>query len=432
MDIFNVLRINNVPFENLVNKDIDIDVDETLDKNSENGLQNKAVYDLLYRLYQLVEKTGYIDEYLDDIFYGSYTITYLSNGKIRLNDSEINQNELLNNINDSNRLIIKNERIEDVYVDYILNLHHLKYCECISDNLKIQNNSINVLPSLKTLVIPSSSISNVSSIDCSSYLKFCCTVNDKTDLPEIDSIFNNITFTKREPIKYYGLSNDSGNEVLNDLNYENMYIDLKNFRFYYTGNESIKNTAIKNIILSDSGNITNLINNCFSKCSNLSSINIPTSVTNLGGSCFEECKKLSSINIPTSVTNLGTYCFSKCSNLSSIVIPTSVTNLGVSCFDSCSNLSSIDIPTSIKSLGSYCFGYCRNLSSINIPTSITIIGANCFNNVKSDIHFNILASSASEANPLGNLIKSASNTPSGAKYYYYDENNDTWTEFTPS
>ena len=165
MNIFNVLKINNVPFENLVNKDVDIDIDETLDKNSENGLQNKAIYNLLYRLYQLIEKTGYIDEYLDDIFYGSYIITYLLNGKIKLNDNEINQNGLIQYINDSNKLIIENERNGNIYIDYILDLQHLKYCECISNNLKFQNNSINILPNLKTLIIPNSNINNVSSIN---------------------------------------------------------------------------------------------------------------------------------------------------------------------------------------------------------------------------------------------------------------------------
>ena len=475
MDIFNVLRINNVPFEDLVNKDVDTYVDETLDKNSKHMLKNKSIYDLTYRIYQLIRKTGYIDEYLDNVFYGNYIITYLSNGKIRLNDNEIDENKLIQYINTSNKLTIKNERIEDVNIDYILSLNNLQYCECISDNLKIQTNSINILPNLKTLIIPNSSISNVSSINCSSHLKFCCTVNAKNDLPEIESSFNNINFTNQQPIKYYGLSNDGETEIiLNDLNYENMYINLKNFRFY----DSVGNAAIKNVILSNSGNITNLSNNCFRNCSNLPSIDIPTSVSNLGdacfrdcsnllsvdiptsvtnlsGSCFEDSKKLSSINIPTSVVNLGNGCFYHSSGLVSIDIPTSVTNVGENCFNSCTSLtlvniptsvkilrsgcfyectslSSIDIPTSMTELSRYCFQKCSNLSTITIPTSIATIGTSCFSSVNSNIHFNILASSVLEANPVGKLIKSRSSAPSTSKYYYYDENNDTWTEFIPS
>ena len=33
------------------------------------------------------------------------------------------------------------------------------------------------------------------------------------------------------------------------------------------------------------------------------------SITSLGGSCFSGCSSLTSINIPSSVTSLGEYCF---------------------------------------------------------------------------------------------------------------------------
>jgi hypothetical protein len=449
MNIFNVLKINNVPFENLVNKDVDVQMDETLDEYSENGLENKEIYNLIKRLYLLIEKTGYIDEHLDDIFYNTHVITYISNEKIKLNNIEINQDRLSNYISDSNRLIIKNERTTNVNIDYILNLEHLKYCECISNNLNFTNSSLTILPNLKTLIIPNSNITNITSINCSSYLKFCCVVDTKDNLTKIDSTFNNITFSKREPIKYYGLSNDNDTEILlNDLEYENMYINLKNFKFY----DNSGNTKIKNVILSNSGNITNLHGftccfnlssiiipttvkslsvSCFVKCTNLSSIDLPTSVETLNNYCFTYCTNLSSINLPTSVKTLGYESFSYCFNLTSIIIPTSLKKLGTYCFRECSNLLSIDIPTSITELNTCCFSGCSNLSSINIPTSVLTIGGSCFENVKSDIHFNILTSEIDKANSLGWKIKNTSNTPSGAKYYYH-ENNNTWTLFTPS
>ena len=36
------------------------------------------------------------------------------------------------------------------------------------------------------------------------------------------------------------------------------------------------------------------------------------SVTSLGENCFSRCSSLTSINIPSSVTSLGEYCFSDC------------------------------------------------------------------------------------------------------------------------
>ena len=124
--------------------------------------------------------------------------------------------------------------------------------------------------------------------------------------------------------------------------------------------------------------VTSLSNYCFSGCSGLTSIIIPSSVTSLGASCFSGCSGLTSITIPSSVTSLGMSCFSGCSRLKSITIPSSVISLGDYCFDDCSGLTSITIPSSVTSLGDYCFLGCSGLTSITIPSSITSLGYYCF------------------------------------------------------
>ena len=117
---------------------------------------------------------------------------------------------------------------------------------------------------------------------------------------------------------------------------------------------------------------------CFSGCSGLTSITIPSSVTSLGEGCFDGCRGLTSITIPSSVTSLGDYCFLNCSGLTSITIPSSVTSLGWGCFQGCSGLTSITIPSSVTSLGESCFEGCRGLTSITIPSSVTSLGGYCF------------------------------------------------------
>ena len=121
---------------------------------------------------------------------------------------------------------------------------------------------------------------------------------------------------------------------------------------------------------------------CFWVCDGLTSITIPSSVTSLGGSCFSGCSGLTSINIPSSVTSLGYGCFSGCISLTSITIPSSVTSLGDVCFYDCSSLTSITIPSSVTSLGSSCFESCSGLTSIIIPSSVTSLGAGCFSDCK--------------------------------------------------
>ena len=124
--------------------------------------------------------------------------------------------------------------------------------------------------------------------------------------------------------------------------------------------------------------VTSLGEQCFCGCSGLTSITIPSSVTALGIACFKGCSGLTSITIPSSVTSLGEKCFCGCSGLTSITIPSSVTSLGFECFRGCSGLTSITIPSSVTKLGDYCFSDCSCLTSITIPSSVTSLGDNCF------------------------------------------------------
>ena len=124
--------------------------------------------------------------------------------------------------------------------------------------------------------------------------------------------------------------------------------------------------------------VTSLGERCFAVCSSLTSITIPSSVTSLGSECFEDCSGLTSITIPSSVNSLGDGCFSRCSSLTSITIPSSVTSMGEQCFAVCSNLTSITLSSSVTSLGYGCFSRCSSLTSITIPSSVTSLGSNCF------------------------------------------------------
>ena len=128
--------------------------------------------------------------------------------------------------------------------------------------------------------------------------------------------------------------------------------------------------------------VTSFGDKCFSGCSGLTSITIPSSVTSLGNSCFSKCSGLTSITIPSSVTSLGEDCFRGCSGLTSITIPSSVTSLGKCCFFECSGLTSITIPSSVTSLGGNCFRGCSGLTSITIPSSVTSLGEYCFTNCR--------------------------------------------------
>ena len=133
---------------------------------------------------------------------------------------------------------------------------------------------------------------------------------------------------------------------------------------------------LTNVIIPDG--VTSIGYSVFNSCSSLTSVTIPDSVTTIGDSAFYNCDNLASVTIPDSVTSIGDGAFSGCSSLTSVTIPDSVTTIGGSAFDSCYSLASIIIPDSVTTIGDYAFYRCENLASVTIPDSVTNIGDYAF------------------------------------------------------
>ena len=180
--------------------------------------------------------------------------------------------------------------------------------------------------------------------------------------------------------------------------------------------------------------VTGIGDYAFQKCSDLTSITIPSSITYIGRYAFMDCSGLTSITIPSSITHIGWYAFrgcnsltaivvgeentkydsrnncnaiietssntlitgcinttipnsvtsieddafSKCTGLTSITIPNGVTTIGKNAFYGCTGLTSITIPKSATNIGRYAFRGCTSLTSISIPRSMTSIGIFAF------------------------------------------------------
>ncbi len=73
------------------------------------------------------------------------------------------------------------------------------------------------------------------------------------------------------------------------------------------------------------------------------------------------------------VTCIDNSTFYRCSNITSVLIPTSVTSIGGSAFSYCNGLTSVTIPNSIKSIASSSFNNC------NLLTAITLTGQGAWN-----------------------------------------------------
>ena len=178
--------------------------------------------------------------------------------------------------------------------------------------------------------------------------------------------------------------------------------------------ETTSNTLIsgcKNTTIPES--VTNIGDDAFGGCNNLTSINIPEGVTSIGRSAFYDCNSLTSISIPKSVTSIGDFAFFgyNRSNLTSIVveegntvfdsrndcnalietgsntliigcnttiIPESVKSINKYAFSNCTDLTSIIIPEGVTNIDQEAFAGCSNLQSITIPESVIAIGINAF------------------------------------------------------
>jgi len=123
----------------------------------------------------------------------------------------------------------------------------------------------------------------------------------------------------------------------------------------HSDNSSYVPSSLKNVIIKGG---TYIADYAFSNCSNLTSIEIPTSVTSIGNGAFHNCSSLTSIEIPTGVTSIGNEAFYGCSHLVSIEIPANVTVIGTRAFEYCYSLIEVINKSSLYiTKGSDSYGY---------------------------------------------------------------------------
>ena len=117
---------------------------------------------------------------------------------------------------------------------------------------------------------------------------------------------------------------------------------------------------------------------CFDGCSSMESITLPSTIKQIGTHAFDGCSALTSIDIPEGVTIIPDNCFKGCSSMESITLPSTIKQIGEFAFDGCSALTSIDIPEGVTIIPDYCFVTCKKLNSVTLPTTIKKIGDGAF------------------------------------------------------
>lgn len=232
------------------------------------------------------------------------------------------------------------------------------------------------------------------------------------------------------PINSYDILRVSGslNATLGQVDLsETTFTDLNSSGTYF-----LRNGYLCGIVLPEG--LTAIPNSFFSDCTNLSSVNIPSTVTRIGSSAFDQCKSLPatfSINVSgplniessaflgvpftsISITAGGDVAlgsgYSKAftsSVLTSFELhtPGKLTTsdepftyatgtlitatldargvgstMGIKAFQNCRNLTSVTLPAGLTSLGQEFFEECTSLTSVTIPSTVTSIGQEAFRN----------------------------------------------------
>ena len=137
----------------------------------------------------------------------------------------------------------------------------------------------------------------------------------------------------------------------------------------------------------------------FSRCENLTNIDIPKTVISIGSLAFIQCSSLSSVTIPDEVSKIGNAIFHHCNALRGYVFDNAyyVGNEEnpyrllvkaidydiITCeihkdtkyildyaFRFCENLTELTIPEGLKCIKKYAFIHCTNLEKIILPKSL--------------------------------------------------------------
>lgn len=143
----------------------------------------------------------------------------------------------------------------------------------------------------------------------------------------------------------------------------------------------LNNTNLTGVLFSQESALTEIASEAFKGCSNLKSIELPSTLTSLGNSAFRECSNLVSANIPTGLISIPNYAFYYC-KLQSIVIPDNIQSIGSFAFQTYNGASQITIGSGVTTINRNAFDGQRIVDDITIPDTVATIDSNAFRNVK--------------------------------------------------
>ena len=241
-----------------------------------------------------------------------------------------------------------------------------------------ENNNITTIPNYMLYYSKVASISSSSVTSVGNYAFNGCSALTSIDLPQLTTIGN------------YSFQQCTGLTTLNlpviTIN-QNAFYRCTNLTSISLPNcTSIAGSAFRNTsvpsgveLIVNLPECTSLGNYAFGY-SPVKSVSIPK-IQTLGQNVFDRCTNLTSITIPSTVSgSLYGLCYG-CTNLQSVTLSdgiTSISNMGSS-FYNCSSLTSITVPGTVTALQTTFYG-CTSLTSVTFTGHVAQVGAQSFYN----------------------------------------------------
>ena len=136
-------------------------------------------------------------------------------------------------------------------------------------------------------------------------------------------------------------------------------------------------SGIERVIFADGSRCSIIGDQVFAACSNLTSIELPSTIKELGDQVFLNCILLEALDLST-VEKIGSAIFSGCSALKSISLPQNMTEIGDNFFAGCSALEKCNISNNLVRIGDGAFSGCVKLLNIPESTALEEIGQQAF------------------------------------------------------
>lgn len=123
--------------------------------------------------------------------------------------------------------------------------------------------------------------------------------------------------------------------------------------------------------------VTEIPENFFKGCYNLSKVTLPDTLKKIGSYSFEKCTSLTSFDVPDSVTTLGTGII-EYSGVKELTIGSGVSDCPGTAFLNSENLKKVVISEGVEEICYGMFMYCDKIEEIHFPSTLKKIGSSAF------------------------------------------------------